>query len=280
MSEEHRIGAEKSFSEEHRIGDLDIWVVPDFAQTELGINPASLQQQLEQNYPVRGKGDSIEWAQPQWIEGENEALHYRGKELKRGKMWFQLGEPKIDGFVKYYYTGWQKAVLPATSNLARAPELVPVVERYNALAAELGWAAANHFIVTHYASGEHNIGMHFDKPKSIRPRSLITIIKTGAHGRPFRLELLDGTLLMERVLPPGTAVIMTLEANLATRHGVPAVDHAGSSGSLVLRTIDEHVSWARLEQEVAKFYAGKKRKAAEVAKSNSKKASKPRRGGA
>lgn len=69
------------------------------------------------------------------------------------------------------------------------------------------------FIVTHYVDGEHNIGMHFDKPKSIRPGSLITVVKTGAHGRPFRLELLDGTLLMERVLPPGTAVVMTLEAN-------------------------------------------------------------------
>ena len=78
-------------------------------------------------------------------------------------------------------------------------------------------------------------------PSTIRPGSLITVVKTGAHGRPFRLELLDGTLLMERVLPPGTAVVMTLEANLATKHGVPAVAHAGSSGSVVLRTIDERV---------------------------------------
>ena len=60
---------------------------------------------------------------------------------------------------------------------------------------------------------------------------------------------------------------MTLEANLAnlaTKHGVPAVAHAGSSGSLVLRTIDERVTWARLEKELAKFYAGKKRKADEL----------------
>ena len=56
-------------------------------------------------------------------------------------------------------------------------------------------------------------------------------MKTGAHGRPFRLEKLDGTLIMERVLAPGTAVIMTLQANLKTKHGVPAVVEAGSSGS-------------------------------------------------
>ena len=68
---------------------------------------------------------------------------------------------------------------------------------------------------------------------------------------------------MERVLPPGTAVVMTLEANLATKHGVPAVAHAGSSGSVVLRTIHERVAWTELEDKLAKFYAGKKRKAEE-----------------
>ena len=40
------------------------------------------------------------------------------------------------------------------------------------------------------------------KPKSIEKESLITVVKTGAHGRPFRLEALDGKLLMERVLRP------------------------------------------------------------------------------
>jgi len=115
-------------------------------------------------------------------------------------------------------------------------------------------AGGHHFIVTHNVGGGHNIGMHADEKKSIRPGSLITL----------RLGLLDGTLLMERVLPPGTAVVMTLEANLATKHGVPAVAHAGSSGSVVLRTIDERVSWARLHRELAKFYAGKKRKAADA----------------
>ena len=48
---------------------------------------------------------------------------------------------------------------------------------------------------------------------------------------------------MERVLAPGTAVIMTLEANLKTKHGVPAVAEAGSSGSIVFRTITDRVTW-------------------------------------
>lgn len=89
--------------EEYRIGNLDIWVIPQFAHTVLDVDPAALQQRLEDNYPVRGKGDAIDWARPQWVEGDNDALHYRGRELKRGKMWFQCGEPQTDGFVKYYY---------------------------------------------------------------------------------------------------------------------------------------------------------------------------------
>ena len=39
------------------------------------------------------------------------------------KMWFQFGDPKIEGFRKYYYTGWQYEILPATANVADAPVL-------------------------------------------------------------------------------------------------------------------------------------------------------------
>ena len=232
--------------------DHDIWIGPEFAQTVLNVDPKKLQDQLEQNYPVRRKGDPIEWAKPQWVEGDNEALHYRGHKLKRGKMWCQAGDPKTEGFVKYFYTGWQRAVLPATCDVERVPELSEVVERYNTWATGDGHPVANHFIVTHYVDGEHNIGMHFDKPNSIRTGSLITIVKTGEYGRPFRIEMLDGTVLMDKVLAPGTAVIMTLEANLKTKHGVLAVAQAGSSGSIVFRTITERVGWADLESELKK----------------------------
>ena len=185
---------------------LDIWVMDEFAQRILGIDPGTLQTEMEIKYPVRGEGDSIDWARPQWVEGDNEALHYRGHKLKRGKMWFQIGEPETEGFVKYHYTGWQNAVLPATSDVERAPEMAKVVEEYNKWVVDQGFPAANHFILTHYVDGKHSIGMHFDKPKSIEKGSLITIVKTGEHGRPFRLETLDGTVIMDRVLAPGTAV--------------------------------------------------------------------------
>ena len=235
--------------------DLDAWVVPNFDKVigfPDGLDAQNVQTKLEQGgYPVRRAGDPIEWAKPQWVEGDNAALKFRGHVLKRGKMWFQLGDPREVGFTKYYYTGWQSAVLPATSNVEACPELASVVGRYNDWCTGFGYERANHFIVTHYVDGAHSIGDHYDKPKSIARGSLITILKTGEHGRPFRLTWLDGTLIFEKVLPPGTAVVMTLEANLRTKHGVPAVSDAGPSGSIVFRTITQRVSWEQLEKKIA-----------------------------
>ena len=151
-------------------------------------------------------------------------------------------------------------MLPATADVTTCAELQPIVTKYNEWASQAGYPQANHFIATHYIDGKHSIGMHFDKEKSIQPGSLITVVKTGAHGRPFRLEWLDGRLIFERVLPPGTAVIMTLEANLLTRHGVPEVAEAGPSGSLVFRSIMDTVSWAKLEKKLDT--ASRKRRAA------------------
>ena len=230
---------------------LDAWVVPDFDKLIGCPDARNVQALLEQVYPVRRAGDLIVWAQPQWVEGDNDALKYRGHTLNRGKMWFQLGHPREVGFIKYFYTGWQNAVLPATSNVEDCPELAPIVSKYNTFCSGLGFPRANHFIATHYIDGQHSIGDHFDKPKSIAPESLITVLKTGEYGRPFRLTWLDGTLIFEKVLMPGTAIMMTLEANLRTKHGVPAVDEAGPSGSIVFRTIDDQVSWAQLEHKIA-----------------------------
>ena len=52
----------------------------------------------------------------------------------------------------------------------------------------MGYPPANHYIVTKYEDGKHSIGWHFDKPKSIKKGSLITVVKTGSHGRLFQLR--------------------------------------------------------------------------------------------
>jgi len=150
---------------------------------------------------------------------------------------------------------WQNAVLPATADVLSCPELHPIVEAYNRWVTKLGFPSANHFIVTHYLDGKHSIGMHFDKPKSIAPKSLITVVKTGATARPFRLERLNGDLVFEQTLKPGTAVIMTLEANLKTKHGVPEVEQCGPSGSIVFRSISDKIKWRDLEMKLRRRIA-------------------------
>lgn len=103
-----------------------IAIIPNYAQDVLQTDPASLQDSLEANYPIRRAGDEITWGEAQWVEGGNAALKYRGNELKRGKMWFQAGDPKTDGFRKYYYTGCQNRVqLAPTRTLNVGPPDAP-----------------------------------------------------------------------------------------------------------------------------------------------------------
>lgn len=111
---------------------------------------------------------------------------------------------------------------------------------------------SNHAIITHYKDGKHNIGKHYDKPKSIKEKSLITIVKLGECGRPFYLAMRDSPNIpiFNSVVNPGTAVIMTLEANLATVHAVPSIDNCGNSGSIVFRTITENIKWDKLKRKL------------------------------
>ena len=70
-------------------------------------------------------------------------------------------------FRRYYYTGWQYRILPATSDVAKCPELQPVWDKYDEWTDSLNAPRANHAIVTHYKDGNHSIGWHSDKIHSI-----------------------------------------------------------------------------------------------------------------
>jgi hypothetical protein len=243
-----------TLDDENKIAhDLDIWVVPKFDRY-LGFDAKSIQRNLEENYPVRHAGDHIEWGECQWVEGDNDALKYRGNILKRGKMWLQRTEPRETGFTKYYYTGWQNRVLPATACIEKCSEMKKVWQSYDTFCEEEGYPLANHAIITHYKDGKHSIGRHYDKPKSIQKNSLITIIKTGDCGRPFYLSRIENPdiPIFNQIVEPGTAIIMTLESNLKTMHAVPEVNECGNSGSIVFRSITENVSWENLEKRLNK----------------------------
>ena len=232
---------------------LDVFIVPRFAQDVLGMDPTQIQLALETNYPARGAGDKIVPGIVQWVDGDNKALHYRGNAIKRGKIWLQR-LPTEHGVSKYGYTGWQWNIVPATATVSKCGEMLPIADSYDQWVERLGYPRANHYIVTKYVDGRHNIGFHSDKPNDIEAGSLITVVKTGAHGRPFELCFpgQEKSPFFSRVLLPGTAVIMTLEANLQTKHGVPVVQQAGPSGSIVFRTIKTVVPPSQVAKELKK----------------------------
>ena len=253
-----QVSTKLSEIEPYRVREgLDIWVVPEFAQNVLTFDPGAFQTALETNYSVRNAGEPIVPGVVQWVNGDNQALKYRGNVLRRAKIWLPR-PPTNDGYLRYWYTGWQWNVLPATIGVERCPEVTPIVDAYDEWAASLGYPRANHYIVTQYRDGQHSIGFHSDKDKDIVPGSLITVVKTGSHGRPFELCYPgeEKSPFFSKVLAPGTAVIMTLEANLATKHGVPVVEEAGPSGSIVFRTIGTKVSSSMASKELRKRARG------------------------
>jgi len=96
-----------------------------------------------------------------------------------------------------------------------------------------------------------------DKERTINDGTLIVVVKIGECGRPFRITGgEDETELFNEVVPPGDAVIMTKEANLATKHGVPMLKTpTGASGSIVLRSIGapgDEIRWGDLQRMLAK----------------------------
>ncbi len=235
----------------------DVYVIHGFAQ-HFGLDPKASMHRLRDEYPHRSGEDEIPWAEAQWVCGDHKALRYRGNVLARKKMWFQSDDPMRFAFLKYFYTGWQYKVMPATACVDKVPWLAESLKRINDWLREFGKPATDHYIVTMYEKEDCGIGMHYDKPKSIHPRSVILVIKTGDCGRPFRITDNRGGADQDKelfcdVVAPGDAVLMSMEANLATKHGVPIVAQpTGMSGSIVMRTINEWITPDQLGHEIRK----------------------------
>ncbi len=52
-------------------------------------------------FPIAGEGHEISPHAVQWVSGENKALSYRGRPVKRSKIWLQKGEPETVGLRRY-----------------------------------------------------------------------------------------------------------------------------------------------------------------------------------
>ena len=250
---------------------LDIWELPpDATAAVLGICGSEQQNAWTElsACPMRCKGDAITPCEVQWVNGDNEALElYRrpGTRLKRNKMWFQTDDPLTEGFLVYKYPYHQGLVVPATFDVKNCPQLAPIVDAYNRRVCEpLGAKLANHGIATAYENGADCITPHSDNTSTIAASdaagcSLIGVLKTGPNGRPFEIAAgKESAPFFSKVLPPGTLLLMTVEANLKTVHSVPEVSDCGPSGSIVLRTITNRVNVGALVRQLEEHGPGGK----------------------
>ena len=273
-------------SDEHRLvlptGEVlwDTAILPDFAEHFLGIDIGRVWQDLLAlpTHPVDQDIAIGDGRDPKWIPGAHPALNYRGRAVKRDKIWAQSGYDA--GLSRYGYTGWQWDVAGGTVRVDALPGLDAIATAVNAT---LGLEHPhNNWIVTRYGSGADNIGFHSDKTKDFRPGSCFVVIKCGQPRRfefswdedaivaararvkqcekakegvaEARAALRAATkgrqypeVFFSRVLSAGTAVIVGTAANLRVKHGVPPIEgDAGEnhvSGSIVGRCIDTVVDW-------------------------------------
>ena len=203
-----------------------------------------------------------------WLPGAHVALNSRGNAVPRAKLWFQEG---YAAYTQYSYTGWQNEVAYAACTFDCAPLAKDMCEEMNREALGL-----NHAIATAYAGGDDNIGFHHDKTKQFVPGSLIVCARFGGE----RLwQLRKGVAVGAKInskganadkpcwsetVRGGDAIIMHSGATnqLCVQHGVPAMEKADPSGSIVYRAIKTQKSWDAIAKAVAKTRAGRSVKAA------------------
>ena len=178
------------------------------------------------------------------LKGAHAALNYRGRAVKRSKIWLQKNFDT--GYIKYGYTGWQWMVAFAQKRMEAFPLVDAMCDRLNGhMDARMQF---NHCIGTMYEDGADNIGFHSDKVQNWVKNSPFIAIKFG-EARPFAFSSADGEVFFNEKLAAGTAVIVGYDANQETKHAVPVAEFAGQSGSLVFRALETCVPWRQVMRE-------------------------------
>ena len=232
-----------------------VYVVPNFMQNELGVDPAHIFEELLR-VPKHPSDTPIEFEpqSPVLIEGDHPALKYRGNAIKRHKLWAQTDID--DGCARYGYTGWQWKIAMATKDI----ESVPWLDRVR-IALNRGLEKKyNHYICTLYKNGADNIGFHHDKARDFDPDGWVVILKVGGSARRFQFgePRGDGSpkIVWSKFLEPGTAVFMNAAGNARVKHGVPEDESAGPSGSIVARCIKTIIPWDHVFNRATKRVSG------------------------
>lgn len=193
----------------------------------------------------------LDFKQIKMVRGSHPALKYRGNKTKREKYWLQTNLES--GLLRYGYTGWQWAVSFATGDIKHVPIIQELMKRSNALIKNKE-CSFNHCIGTLYKTGQDYIGMHSDKVRDFQENSWFLVIKFG-YTRLFEFCMKDEskTKIFSEKLVAGTGIWVRANsanaANSLVTHGVPIMEHAGKSGSIVFRCIKTRIKWSDVEKK-------------------------------
>lgn len=188
--------------------------------------------------------------EPKLLPGSHPALRYRGNPVRRAKVWLQSDFDK--GMLRYGYTGWQWRVSLAQSRIEKMPVIDSLTESLNRyVPREIQY---NHVIGTVYEDHNDFISLHSDKDGDFTVGSGFLVLKLGG-ARRFQFSTLDGEIFYDERLEPGTAIIVSGEANRSTKHAVPKDPKCRvASGSLVWRSIKTVIPWRNVEHKIAEAH--------------------------
>jgi alkylated DNA repair dioxygenase AlkB len=234
--------------EEYFLEDLNVAIIPDFmTKYNIPMTPDTIWQSIISLEHYNDTDELILDEIPKLLPGSHPALNYRGNTVARTKIWLQTDIEK--GMKRYGYTGWQWRV-----SLAQKPiECMPAI---NELTNSINWLMPqgmkwNHVIGTVYNNGSDNIGFHSDKDRDFNPNTGFMVLKMGAPRR-FQFSTSSGTIIYDKSLEPGTAVLVGGDANKATKHAVPVdLKCQEASGSLVWRSIEKTIPWSTVKSKIA-----------------------------
>lgn len=105
-----------------------IYMVEEFAQRMLQVDPISFLPELDARLPILGKDGEVVAGELQWVTGQHVDLKYRGNTLARRKFWVQDGSVD-ERILTYSYTGWNNPIALATSDWNADPVLKAVCDR-------------------------------------------------------------------------------------------------------------------------------------------------------
>jgi alkylated DNA repair dioxygenase AlkB len=232
---------------------LDSFIVPNFVQTTLAVDPAMLYNTLYDSAP--------------WTDPSDPDFKYRGNELARRKAFLVISTTDHEPLVgqepttipRYSYPGWQNGSVRCYRDVRTVPEIHNMMQAlckqllYNGRTVKL-----NHAILTCYRGADDNIGFHSDKMKDIVPDTPIISLSLGEK-REFHFGQADANDKMQTitthkfVLNSGDLFILGPKTNAAYRHAIVTVDQetvirrdprvkVGPRISIVLRDIATVIS--------------------------------------